>query len=74
MFKSIKMKRILSIIIAVVMITLLVPTEFLNVGKVYAATGQEIVDDALSFAVPTDDYGRPTQSPKVNYVFGGLDL
>ena len=74
MFKSIKMKRILSIIIAVVMITLLVPTEFLSVGKVYAATGQEIVDDALSFAVPTDSYGRPTQAPKVNYVFGGLDL
>ena len=75
MFESRKMKRIVSIIIAVVMLVLLVPTDFLGgASKVYAATGQEIVDDALSFAVPTDQYGRPTSAPKVNYVYGGLDL
>ena len=75
MFKSIKMKRILSIILAAVMLVMLVPGDFLGgASKVYAATGQEIVDDALSFAVPTDQYGRPTQAPKVNYIYGGLDL
>ena len=68
-------KKIISIALVVAVVVGTVPAMSLNNGRgVYAATAKEIIDDALSWAVELDDYGRPKSTPIVDYVYGGLDL
>ena len=67
------LKRIISTLLGILLVLGLIPITSFNNGKgVYAATGEEIVTDALSFAVE-NDYQNP-KTPKLNYVWGGLDL
>lgn len=66
-------KRTISTLLVIILVLGLVPTTSFNSGKgVFAATGSEVVQDALSFAVE-NDYQNP-KTPKLNYVWGGLDL
>ena len=67
------LKKTFSLTLVLIFIIGIVPMASFNGGKgVFAATGQEVVQDALSFAVE-NDYQNP-KTPKLNYVWGGLDL
>ena len=67
------LKKTFSLTLVLIFIIGIVPMASFNGGKgVFAATGQEVVQDALSFAVE-NDYENP-KTPKLNYVWGGLDL
>lgn len=68
-----RIKRTLTMVLVIIMIVGVVPATSFNKGKgVYAASGSDLINDALSFAV-FGDYLNP-RTPKVQYVWGGLDL
>ena len=69
------MRRTVAVLLAAAIVIGFVPITELAYGDgVHAATAKEIVDDALSWAVTLNEYGKPTSTPIVNYVYGGLDL
>ncbi len=68
-------RKTIIVLLAVALIIGFVPVTEMKYGEgIQAATVEEIIDDALSWAVQLDEYGQLTSTPIVNYVYGGLDL
>ncbi len=69
------LRKIITVFLAAALVIGFVPITELKYGEgVQAATAQEIIDDALSWAVQLDEYGKMVSSPIVKYKYGGLDL
>ena len=70
-----KVQKIIAIILALIVMAGVYPVADFSGGKgVNAATEAEIVNDALSWAVMSDQWGNYSGKYYVNYKYGGLDL